>query len=425
MTARRRKKRTDKRRQKILGDFWKGMLFALLMVLVKIAIEQTGPGHALEIAGYRFLQHRLSPTQVPIQVLDISSLAVDPQLDATPREPLQRIIDAVADQHPAAIGVDIDFSPPVQDFTYIHPDDEDFFQFCQNIVTRRKIPIYLGVNRRVALPKEIWFLSKDWQDLGAIIKIPEGDNRWMPAWIETKNALSMSAALATGFQKTHCKSAEQLRRLKLVEQISEKKGEALTVGEFLVDYSAIDLLKDHQTIRTVNEGTIRDQGHLFEDKIVLIGDSKKATDLFIPPDRSEVVPGVYFHASAAYTLIKRPLYHITGFGRFLIDLLETTSILMAILCIRLYFKSRTRKEVATHRLEGAFTILIVLAGIVVGVLLVKKTCVIWSDFILALAALLFHPSIERRMGSLLDKIKKSSPRFFNWLVFGKGKEGQS
>ena len=425
MTARPRKKRIDKRRQKIFRDFWKGLLFALVMVLVKIAIEHTGPGHALEMAGYKFLQHRLSATQVPIQILDIGSLAVDPLVDATPREPLKRIIGAVADQNPAAIGVDIDFSPPVHEVTYIHPDDEDFFQFCQNIVTKRKIPVYLGINRRVALPKEIWLLSKDWQDLGAIIKIPERDNRWMPAWIETANARSMSAALASGFQETHCRSAERLKRLKLVEQISEKKGKGLTVGEFLVDYSALDLLKNHQTIRTINEITIRDQGHLFEDKIVLIGDSKKATDLFVPPDRSQPFPGVYFHASAAYTLMKRPLYHITGLGRFLIDLLETASILLAILWIRLYFKNKTRKEVATHRLEGAFTILIVLAGIVIGVLLVQKTCVMWSDFILALAALLLHPSIERRLGKMWGKIKQRSPRFLNWLVFGKGKEGHS
>jgi hypothetical protein len=333
---------------------------------------------------------------------------------------------ALVDQKPTAIGIDIDFSPPPEQYTYLTPDDEEFFQFCQNLTKQTKIPIFLGVNRRAVLPKQIWLASADWEELGAVITVPEKENRWMPAWIDSPNAQTMSAALSNNFRKSHCRSAEWFERFNLVRQISEtRKGEDLTIGEFLVDYSAIDPLKEYQTMRTIQPETIRDQGHLFKGKMVLIGDATlgKATDLFVPPDRNQVVPGIFFHASAAYTLVRRPLYHITLPGRIVIDLLEAVGILLAILGIRLYFKRKTRKEVNTHRLEGAFTILIVLLAIFIGVLMVHKTCVVWSDFILAIAALVLHPSLEKRFDRLKERAGRTIPRITKWLLFDKGKEG--
>jgi hypothetical protein len=85
-------------------------------------------------------------------------------------------------------------------------------------------------------------------------------------------------------------------------------------------------------------------------------------------------------------------------------------------------KGRTSEEVATHRLQGFLTLVVVLVAIVVGVFFVRVTRVMWDDFFLALAFLVFHPFIERYLGNLWRLVTKHFPGAFHGVVFEQNKE---
>lgn len=423
MAKRKNAKATDKRTRKILRDFLKGLLFAIVMVIAKVGLEHFKVGEELDLFGYRLIQGRLSADKIPLQIVDISGLEPDPVLKVTPRGTLRDLITALADQHPRAIGVDIDFSPPPDQYVYLTPEDYDFIEFCLKLSEEKNISIFLGVQRRLTLPPEVWLGSKDFKKLAAGIIIPE-DARWLPLWIQNDETFQpgpgMGAALASTSGETRCEFAELLGKAGLVRKTRERKtGEkGIAVSEFLVDFSPLHRLQEDQRIRTYNKEVIRDQGYLLEDKIVLIGDATlgKAFDTFHLEGQTQPVPGIYFHACAAYTLMTRPLYHLTTGGRLTIDLFLSFVILVVILSIRLYFRQE-RREVASHRLQGLLTVLVVLCALVVGILFVQKTCVVWTDFLLTLGFLAFHPSLEKRWESIAEKARSFAPPFLRWIIF--------
>jgi hypothetical protein len=126
------------------------------------------------------------------------------------------------------------------------------------------------------------------------------------------------------------------------------------------------------------------------------------------PGRQDPYPGIFLHASAAYTVIKAPLFEVTNRGRVAIDVVFALAVLVAVLSIRLYY-SRTQERVATYRLQGLFTLLVVVVALLGGVWFVRFTRVMWDDFLLALAALIFHPSMERFLGASWGRVLTSAP----------------
>jgi|ERR1700686_1015501 len=399
------------RKKEILRDLLKGALFVVLVLAVKLGVEHTTPGKQIELLGYNTLQHQLSSQSVPVQVVDISELpASEITIDgvaykATSRETLTKIIDAIAEQEPEAIGVDLDFSP--DNNGYITPSDPDFFKYCLD----RGLPIFLGIQRTQILPPDAWLNSEQYEKLAASITIPRQDTKKMPSWIQSgtnfKPGRTMSAALARAFGESHCILGNLLQRMGLAEQISRKEiGHGGSVGEFLVDYSPLNTLIESRTIAK-SADAIRVQKQTLRNKIILIGDATPGSgrDAFVVSDRTESVPGVYVHACAAYTLAVAPLYELKWQGRVAIDALLSVSILLMITGIRLRFAAGPYR-VATDRLQGTFTTLIVFAAVVFGVLFVRLTCVMWSDFILALGAIVLHPSIARRMENLWMFIRR-------------------
>ena len=418
--------RQDKvfRRKRIYLDFLKGAVFILLILLLKTLLEHTELGHRVEHMGYETLQRRLSSEEVPIQLLDISDLGPAPFIIqghtgvATPRAKLQELIDALdsGPEKPIAIGVDIDFSPDQRG--YITPDDPKFFQHCSELET----PVFLGVKRTIVLPPEAWLGEKQFEKLAAAIIIPSSSFEKMP--IAIQNAPGFSAGPALGFvlgrqyQEEQSSLLELLHKLRFIELTSEKTlRQGGRIDEILVDYSPIEDLIKHRTFRTIQGSTIRDQWRLFAGKIVIIGDASvdKASSLFSVPGRSELgaVPDVYLHASTAYTVAKGRLYEMKWQGRLVIDLILSGSILVIITIIRFFYLNRSSAEVATHRLQGFLTIVVIVLAFVGGVWFVHVTRILWTDFILVFAALIFHPSIEDR----IERLIKRTPSAFRKLIF--------
>jgi hypothetical protein len=400
-------------------------------------VEQTVFGKQLQLMSYNLLQLQLSSEHIPVTIVDISDL--EPQdfsLEgrtgrATPREPLREMIAAIAEQQPMAIGVDIDFSPDENGF--VHPHDPDFFQFCLDIQEETGIPVFLGIVRTVGGSPASWLGNEKYQGLAANIIIPR-DSRRMVHLITMSEELppggvlnqsmpsrAMSLALAAAYgrearetsgwlRRIHAFSIGWLTRLAAIEKVSERRlGPGLAVEDFLVDFSPLESI---EPLRTINPTILRDasQRKRFEGKVVLLGDATlgKATDTFLVPGRQDPYPGIFLHASAAYTVIKAPLFEVTNRGRVAIDVVFALAVLVAVLSIRLYY-SRTQERVATYRLQGLFTLLVVVVALLGGVWFVRFTRVMWDDFLLALAALIFHPSMERFLGASWGRVLTSAP----------------
>lgn len=428
----------------IWRDLLKGLLFIGLMLVVKLAVEHTSVGKQIHLASYNLLQAQLSTDHLPVTVVDISDIQpekfdINGQVGtATPREPLLRMIEAIAEHEPKAIGVDIDFSP---DGDFIHPRDPEFFQACLDMKRQRGVPIFLGIRRTMGRPQVEWLGDERYKELAANILIPN-DSRRMLSEVEVggnqsgvasgspapSKAMSVALADAYGsgagrshgwFDRVRGHVIGALERVGFVEKISERRlGPGLTVRDFLIDFSPLEEIKP---IRTTNPVVLRDQSlrERFQGNVVLLGDGSmnKATDPFIVPGREQPYSGVFLHACAAYTLIKVPLYEVTGKGRIAIDVLFLLAILLTITFIRLHYRNRTAEEIATHRLQGFLTGFVVFAALIVGFVFVRVTRVMWDDFSLALGALILHPWIERQAEGFWGKLREHVPALLRRLIF--------
>jgi CHASE2 domain-containing sensor protein len=413
----------DRRDSRILRDFLKGLLFITLILAAKVAFEHTEPGRQLELAGYVYLQRHLAADDVPVQILDISDLGVTEihsngrVYRATSRDALQKLIQAIVDQGPRAIGIDIDFSPDANG--YLTPDDPEFFQFCLD----SDVPILLGVYRTQVLPPEAWLGEQRFEPLGASIIIPNEDTRKLPLTIRTSPQFepgrAMGAALGNVFGEARCRIGEFLQQTGVAQrQWNTELGVGGEIVEFPVDYSALDELKRNKTLRTTSPDLVREQGSRFHNKIVLIGRAAtgEAKDTFFVAGQTQPISGVYIHASAAYTIAKAPLYELKWKSRLVIDAIMSGGILLVVIGIRLRFRKSASVRISTSKVQTLLTVIVVGVAIITGVVLVRVTCVLWTDFILALGAVVLHPAIEHRLSNLWEFTKRTVPGFLRRLI---------
>jgi CHASE2 domain-containing sensor protein len=407
-------------------DFLKGLVFIALVFSISLLIGRTTFGKQLKLMSYNLLQLRLTSRSTPVTIVDISDLAPEEfDIDgltgtATPRAALQEMIEAISEQTPKAIGIDIDFAP--DENGYIHPRDPEFFQFCLNLRQQKGIPVFLGVKRTMAKAPSEWLGNEKYQELAGSILVPKDSSRMLrivrlgdettagATTAESRPSKSMSVVLAEAYgresnqsapvlSRVHSSVINGLTRLGIIEKFSERRlAPGLSLEDFLIDFGSLDSI---ETIPTIDAAVLRDpnQRRRFQGKIVLLGDAtlSKATDTFVVPARDQPYPGVFLHAAAADTLVKEPLYEVTARGRTVIDLTLSVAILLTIVLIRLGQRHKQPSGIDIHRWEGLLTLLVVVAAIVGGVLFVRSTRVMWDDFFLALTMLVFHPSIERHV----------------------------
>lgn len=434
-----------RRLRKLMWDVLTGVIFAALILSIKLLIEHSRFGEELDAMSYNLLQVRLTSDRVPVKLLDISDLRPEPfNVDgqvgiATPRHTLQQLIEALVQDpgaRPKAIGIDIDFSP--EDTQYIHPDDPEFFQFCLDTAARTRVPIFLGVQRTNTKPPEDWLGGEEYQSLAADLSIPSDRRkvlRWVKAGEGGQRLASFSAALADtyaartpeqsgGWWRLRNSLLDRLEGAHLVEKTSEKTlAPGLEVGEFLVDFSSLDRLSETK-LHTVNPIVVKDQAEQFKGKVVLLGDatSEKAEDRFTVPGREGYFPGVYLHAAAATTLIDSPLYEVTHEGRVVIDLLLSGVVILGAALVSFFCAGRSARRVDSHRLQWWLILVVVVAAMALGVLLVRLSRVMWSDFILALGMLAIHPSVEERVKRVWGWFRRSLPRALEAVVYKSEKE---
>jgi CHASE2 domain-containing sensor protein len=411
--------------REVRRDILIGALFIVIVLGVKHVIEHTTFGEQMKVLGYNFLQTRLSSESPPVTIVNITKLPPETvdiggeKVTATSRKSLEQMIEAIAEHHPKAIGVDIDFSP--DEGNYILPTDPDFFQFCLDLQEKKDVPVFLGVNRTIANPAAEWLGDKKFEPLAANILIPR-DSRRMLNVLRVgdgkvkgyKPSRSMSALLADAYGEGEISAVGQwihglLIHFNLVKKFSNEELDSdLSVKDFLVDYGSLASLESER-IKKIDHVDLKDSRNrkTFENRIVLIGDATlgEAADTFVVPVRNEPVPGIFLHASAAYTLIKAPLYDLTEAGHILLDILLAGIVLLGVVLIKYRYNDAEQRDVAAKKWRGRLTLLIVLAAVVVGVVFVRITRIMWDDFFLALLLLVFHPSIEHHAETLWTKIK--------------------
>jgi hypothetical protein len=418
-------------------DLLKGLLFIAVILMVKFAFEQTSFGERLSLKSHDLLHRPLLHGDTPVSIVDMRDLK-PAEFNvggrngiATPREPLRRMIEAIAEARPKAIGVLIDFSPDEEG--YIHPRDPEFFQFCLDLRRQRGVPVFLGVHRTLAGPPAGWLGVEEYESLAANMLIPKDSRKMLseirlggegdpwdsrPSGAGSMSSKSMSVALAYAYNRQTGGApgqprtwlgavVEGLRRFGFVETISEKSIEpGLEVSEFSPDFSLLDSI---QAVRTVAPAVLRYEARQFEGRVVLIGSGSLDSEqnLFEVPGRDRKYPAIFVHASAVYTLIN-PRYDVTGRGRLTFDSFFSLTLVLIVVLTGRHYRRGAPGAAAPRR--GVLTLAAVIAVMAAGFAFSRATRVTWDDF-LAAPAMMFYPSIVRNLVNVLRGLtgRKSPP----------------
>ena len=443
------------------------MAFTVILIFINaFVVDNIWIGQKIKRATYDALQGRLGSgfdkQKFPVVIVDIGSLTrkeEDKGEPVTPRETLLDLVKLLAEKQPAAIGIDIDFSP---DHGVYAPGDLLFFKACDLLrrskkdaggaVKNRGTPIFLGVGRTVAEDPDRW-LPEAPAGLAAALVKPRDISR-MTAWIDKEEpahvtaaqpsasalsqpnlSLSMALAEAQGLsqfpEKWYIRALE--KRLHIIEQIGSRSfdlaGEHYSLHAFPVDFSPVDYLSsrrneallvlerdDLENSKTLEDRFAREDwlGQIYR-KVVLIGNatSGSAVDYFNVPDREEPVPGVFVQASAVYTLTDAPLYEFKCWARLLADFLVSFLIFFALMLARQHYAGQ---GLNVDRVRIA-AIAVAIVGIVGSALLVRITHVLWDDFLLVIAALLVHSPVERRTHKAWVSARVAVPHLLRRIFF--------
>jgi CHASE2 domain-containing sensor protein len=379
-----------------------GLLVTLLLVTGKMLLEKTVIGHRAEALTFEFLQGQLSPfnrkERLPVLVVDISQIPGGKAGEITPRKPLAEIIEAIADQQPRAIAIDIDFSPDRQGWRT--DNDPDFFDHCLKIREEKGVPIFLGVNRTSRAPTDTWLGVPKYKELAVTIAARDNTTR-MYRWIQAKGnperLRALSAALAESHPQTLPKPPQWLAwAIRTTNEDAEPLDHSETgfaFSDMLVNYSKLEAIRKG-TISTITSQSVREEGTRFTKRLVILGDAEEFTDAFCVTGRERPIAGVYLHACAAYTVVTEPLYEFKETVRLALDIILSFLIIMRVALIR-FLHMREGQAFAWHKRQATFIKQAVIFVIVGGMALVRFGEILWLDFFLVAFALLLHPSVER------------------------------
>lgn len=385
----------------IWHDFVLGIIVTVLLIMTKVVLERTTIGKDITLYTYDWLHGRLSSKSDSIVVADINNIPMVPQPDGvlvTSRPNLSRIIMALGQCHPRAVGVDIDFSPENGQYCD-QKNDQKFFDLCLRLGKLKHIPIFLGVDRTREEQPDEWLKGSQYEDLAVNLLVPKYENRVMPLWFRKAGVPKALPSMCLGLARSYLKREPASKRYPpwFAETTTEKRQPGdYSVSQFFVDFSPINDLVDNR-IPMVDGTDVEKNKQWFAGKVVILGkaDPNEAKEnSFVPPGSPRAYPGTYFHSCAANTLIERPLYELTPVGRLLVDAFISLIIFGTILGIRLYVNRRMVVELDPSHLQIPVTIAATLLVFIVGVVWINQIQIIWDDFLLVLFALWLHMYIE-------------------------------
>jgi serine/threonine protein kinase len=417
----------------VIPEVLLGLSITVALLVLKGAFGTTTPGRLLNEMLIFWAQARPSfgVPELPVAVVDISKLdAVAVAGRPSPRAQLEEIIAAIAQENPAAIGIDVDFSP--EDGSWTQRGGPQFFEYLQ----RLRIPVYLGVSRSRYSNSAAWLGAEEYRALAAGIAVSADDISKMPLWIgrgrsgpcleladsvlgpapeirsrgygaggkETTCLPSMSLALARS-RLEHASEAPRWPSslLKPFDEEPIDKATGTYAGFFVPDFSVANHLQE-QTSRAVVSGdavllALNPALTSLKGKVVLLGNTEWEATLDkypIPPWHTEV-PGVYFHACAACTLIRGALLGITTGARVGLDLLVATIALTCLAGWRCYRPDATTGKADWQPVHLGLTSFFVMTILMGGYGLVQYARILWTDPPLIAAALILESLLAPRV----------------------------
>lgn len=404
-------------RKSLLRDAAIGVLLILILVLMKVSVEHARPLEHLSLATYDAIQSSLCPQEAPIVIVDITNLKSDSWTQGrnlTDRKTLGEVVALIVQEHPAAIGIDVDFSPdydPLGVPIYHAPDRQDpiFFDSCL-LHRRNGVPVYLGVFQSSGQAGSERLVRPEYAPLAADMRIDLFDNRLIPEsfdWQANGDTLpSLSAAAAQAFRSNSSTVPPWLRWALRGQELS-RLGHSGWVREFYVDFSPVDQLIQSRAdfidlTGAIDRSAFEAIRHKLRDKIVLLGAADPLNPkegCFTIPGRRQAIPGIYLHAAAAYSLVRCPLLVLTPGGRIVVDVLLACIVVAAICLVRRrlgHAGEPTMDPIWQRRLPWMITLAAMGLAFVLGVLFVNLTRVIWDDFVIVFVALGLHVPMERQ-----------------------------
>lgn len=385
-----------------------GWNFALLggltvgTLILEWVLHNRPTGIELAYASHRLFQRELIMEDPPITLVDISDLEVGEA--GTPRQELQDLLMAIASHNPKAIGVDIDFSP--DESGHVDLVDPDFFARWLRLTQNSKVQVFLGVGRTVGVEGSGWLGSSEYQKMAAAILIPK-DTRKLVYSVGPKDKLdgpaplrSFSAALARAYgEAPPGKFVNWLAEMGLIARFLPRPVGNLVLEEYPVNYSSIGALP---TFRTTSADFIRNPAikPFIEDRVVIVGDVALARDTFPVEGREKAYAGAMLHASGTATLIKRPLYEVTGLGRFALTIL-----LMIVTFLPVFFRRWVAGEKRgwLEHLHGTMIVVYTVVFAFGFAWFMRSTNIVWDGFFLALFALALHRPVEDAVEWIMEK----------------------
>lgn len=389
-----------------------GLATTGLLCVLKVWFEHTPPGHRLELYTYELLTKNLSAfnPENPVIVLDISALPGHNVGEVTPRDRLREIVEALVAQRPRAVGIDIDFSPG--EHNWMDPEnDPEFLEFCLSAKETHDVSIFLGVDRRKGARPDQWLGAEDYKGLAAaVVARAKGVHDRVPIRIQAEGVgeglPTLGYALAGEYRKALPGPPGWLKGV-----VKDREGGTHHASSEGIDYTYADTLVNYSNLaamramarRDISAESVAQTGDQYKGALVLLGDATQATDYALVPGVDEPVPGVFLHASVAYTLVKEPLFEFKHWFRLVLDFLIAGTIVLA---VALFRRRAGRGGRPWRRLQMAFIFGAAAFVLVAGCLLVRLTGVMWTDFFLVVAALLLHPGAEERLHGFAERRRR-------------------
>jgi CHASE2 domain-containing sensor protein len=397
-----------------------GIAITLLLVVLNWGIEKTAFGEEMRDTIYDLLQLRLAsqfnPNDLNVAVVDLSGIpmagpASEPDLQYTDRLKLKEVIENIANQHPKAIAIDLDFTPyPAQ-----VKDDAAFLKFCLALENPKSnlgylaTPVHVGGYTSLELGPSLALLDPNFAPLVAFAGVPTAEGGGSPKkMVETIDIYYQDEA--SGAQKTWTvpslsAAAAGIELTELpkwrgwaFDRVPVAPKKSFRAREFYVDYAPLDTL-ENQTVLW-NDPSLNSTEPAFAGKIVFVGRGKNsannADQHIIPGHRDATHAGVYMHACAAYTLMRGVLTKLSANGRLALDILTSLFVLIIVGAVRYHYRGSERfGGIAHHRLEGVVTALVLTIALGASFYAVNVHRIMWDDSVFVAAGMLIHRKLEK------------------------------
>jgi CHASE2 domain-containing sensor protein len=413
------------RAARLLIKFWncsfvRRAAFAALFAFIAFLASLTSTGEEFRYFTYRILQSRLTvPDDLPVAIIDISQLKQN-RAGITPRDKLKQVVQVLVntDREPAAIGIDIDFSPERDHASHLKfLDPKDPLWFSDILLLQRNI--YLGIYRTRSLGANQWLMFEQFRPLAVAIWRSDDDQSASLSLSPDARVLSkqmekptLSAALAARLHPEGNWKDRAFSRPFLQPYSPDKISANIALSKYLIDYSVVDRLKRERVVISrsawENQNLLREEIELRREdlagKAVLLGDvsSPEDDDIFPNPATGKPVAGVLINGAAAYTLARRPLYVFTCGTRLLFDFVVALTGILLQTVMNKYapagVEMKDRRELAIMAVSVAVILALGLS--------INLTHILWDDFIFVAALTAIHGTCEKYYTSVIKKLSR-------------------